>query len=249
MTAPTAGLPTIAHARTRRIRDAYVALADDFRDWTPSATFRETFDRTVLSEIRTRLRTTDSLHVLEVGCGDATWAVEIFRAIPEADRRVAYTGFDVTETRIEHGRSRLAGHPRAELLIADGDTFTPPKPVDFVIAVEVFCHLTDRQATRWIGRWHDWLTPGGAFIVIDKDRWTRHAWRLRWDRFKQRCLPRSLRGRPYYFPEHFTGLAAHMCYPSFRHLRRAARSAGFAPRPLVHHGLFRALLADRSRGA
>jgi len=79
----------VARDRAARVRDAYIALHEDFSVWTPSAAFRGTFHATALEEARRRLQSQDKLRVLEVGCGHGTWAEELYNHLDQADERVA----------------------------------------------------------------------------------------------------------------------------------------------------------------
>lgn len=228
-----------------RVREAYTALYEDFGRWTPSEAFRRTFTGSVIEELRRRLSTQTHISVLEVGCGHGTWASEVYEQLPQASERVEYLGIDFTEPRIELGRQRLAGHPSARLMTADCEQFQPETSFDLILGIEVISHVERNKYREWLDRWFGWLSLGGTVIIIDKDRFTRHALRLSWDVFKRRWLPWSAGNRPYYFPEHFGDYAGTIYYPSFSSLCRMAAGIGYVARPLFEHGAFRALLLDK----
>lgn len=230
--------------RADRVHDAYCAHAERFTEWTPSAPFRAVFDSAVLTEIRRRTTHGRMVHVLEVGCGHGTWAEEIFSGIDGADDRIHYQGIDFAEPRIAAARLRMARHPAARFDVADADEYDGPAQYDLILAIEVLSHLSRKHYQVWLRRWMDWLRPGGAFVVIDKDCYTGHAMRLKWDAIKRRVIPRVLRGRPYYFEEDFGDLLETLRYPSFRHIAGYARRLGYRPRPLLSHGAFRAVIGD-----
>lgn len=227
----------------RRVRYAYEALRADFERWTPSAAFTRAFDNTALAEIARRLEIGPSVDVLEVGCGHGSWAERLYDRIESADDRVRYTGIDFCESRVAFGRDRLARHPSIRLVTADAETYEPPMPIDVLLAVEVISHVPSDRHAAWLARWCRWLRPGGSFVVIDKDRFSRHSLRVRLDYFRRR-LPKRLRGVRYYFPDHFDDLLGTLHYPSFRRLACLARRQGFSTRPVFRCEVFRALIGD-----
>lgn len=227
----------------QRVRDSYTELAATFEAWQPSNDFRTTFHHTVIAEIRRRTAGPSPLNILEVGCGHGTWAAEIFEHVSGTD--LNYLGIDFTECRIHEARRRMAVHQGARFEIADCESFTPPHPFDLILAVEVISHVPFDRYHAWLTRWHDWLAPGGTVIIIDKERYSRHNLRLKWDSLKKRFLPRALRSRSYYFADGFEDYVRTLDYPSFGRLTRTARAAGLSPRPLFRLNLFRALTADR----
>jgi 2-polyprenyl-3-methyl-5-hydroxy-6-metoxy-1,4-benzoquinol methylase len=234
-----------AATHSQRVREAYIALYEEFGRWTPSEAFRDTFRASVVEELRRRLEAKPRVSVLEVGCGHGTWALEICDQLPRVGEKVEYLGIDFTEPRIELARQRLAGHPWARFMPADCERFQPERPFDLILGIEVISHVERHKYRDWLSRWFGWLAPGGSVIIIDKDRFTKHAMRLSWDVFKRRWLPRSLTARPYYFPEHFGDYAETIYYPSFASLRRMATRIGYAARPLFEHRFFRALFLDK----
>ena len=226
-----------------RVQGSYTRLAASFEAWTPSADFRTTFHQSVLAEIDRRLEQRPSLRILEVGCGHGTWAREIFEH--NSDRAIDYLGIDFTECRVIEARRRMAAHQDARFEIADCESFRPPHVFDLILAVEVISHVPFDRYRDWLARWHNWLTPGGSLIIIDKERYSRHNLRLKWDSIKRRVLPRALCGRSYYFTDEFGDYVRTLDYPSFGRLNRIARRVGLSPRPLFRLNLFRALTADR----
>jgi ubiquinone/menaquinone biosynthesis C-methylase UbiE len=254
-------MPPVAHAPSRetpatacrltaathpeRVREAYIALCDEFGAWTPSESFRHTFVSSVVDELKCRLDVQPRASVLEVGCGHGTWALEMYEQLPQADERIDYTGIDFTEPRIELGRQRMAGHPSAKFVAADCEKYQPDRQFDLILGIEVISHVERNKHRAWLNRWFDWLAPGGTVIIIDKDRFTKHAMKLSWDVFKRRWLPQAFGARPYYFPEHFGDYAETIFYPSFSSLRRIASRIGYAARPLFTYRFFRALFLDK----
>jgi ubiquinone/menaquinone biosynthesis C-methylase UbiE len=231
--------------RSARVQQVYQDLFDDFAKWSPSPAFKSVFQHSVIGEINRRLQTDDSLRILEAGCGHGTWAQEIFDSIPNADTRIDYQGMDFVAQRIELARQRMIDHPGACFSVANADEWQPDTQYDLIISVEVVSHISPTHCRKWIEQWRGWLNPGGSIIIIDKDRNTSHARKLRWDRLKRRFLPRVLRGRPYYFPEHFNSYVQTLDYPSFQRISRDADQLGYHCRPVICEGPFRGFIADR----
>lgn len=227
------------------VQRSYARHVETFEKWTPSAPFRETFRRAVLDEITSRLSAASSLRMLEVGCGHGTWAEEIYNSVADAGRKIKYVGIDFTEARIGAARRRMASNRSASFLCTDCECYEPDLPFDLILAVEVVSHVPFDRYPDWFGRWHGWLRDHGSLVIIDKDRYSKHNLRLKWDSFKRRFLPKFLAGRRYYFTEDFDDLVSTLNYPSFRRMCRVARRAGLVPRPIFEHGMFRALTAVR----
>ena len=236
----------VCTAEAMRVRDAYEALHDDFASWTPSASFAAAFERGVIAEIRRRLaaRHDRPMRILEVGCGHGVWAGRIRDAFAGADDRLEYTGIDLSIRRVTLARERLADWRTANFTVADGEAFVPVAPVDLLLAIEIISHVPAARQGAWLDRWRDWLAPGGCAVIIDKDKYSRHALKVWWDRTRRHWLPIGLRGKPY-FPAHFTPLMDTLRYPSFRRLARLARRAGLPARPVQTEGAFHILTMDR----
>jgi len=231
---------------TERVRAVFEAFHEDFAAWSPSATFVAAFDRGVIAELRRRLAESSGrpVRVLEVGCGHGVWAGRIRETMGTAADRIDYVGFDLSARRVELARQQYAEWRTARFVEGDAEAFAPEGPVDLILTVEVLSHVPAARHADWLGRWRGWLAPGGSAIVIDKDRYSRHAVKVWWDRAKRHWLPSGLRGK-YYFPAHFTPLLDTLHYPSFRRLARLARRAGLPARPVLTEGAFHILTMDR----
>jgi len=118
----------------------------------------------------------------------------------------------------------------ASFACADCENLEPDGRFDLILAVEVISHVPFDRYSDWFARWREWLAEGGSAIVIDKDRYSRHNLRLKWDSLKRRVLPGFLKGRRYYFDDDFADLVGTLNYPSFARMSRISRRVGFAPR-------------------
>ncbi|MFQ5422830.1 MAG: class I SAM-dependent methyltransferase [Phycisphaerae bacterium] len=232
-------------AHTRKVRVVYDDLQPHFARWTPSANFRSIFARTVLDEIHRVLARVQRVRILEVGCGHGTWAEEIYRQIKNPEQRMDYLGIDLSSVRIADAQQRLAAYPGVQVFVADSETFQPPGPVDLILAIEVLDHVPRRRYAAWLAQWRQWLVPGGAFVVIDKERFSRHALRISVEQFQRRFCPWLTRRSRGYFPQEYRELVSTLAYPGFARLSRLARRTGFISLPVVRHDMFHALIARR----
>ncbi len=232
-------------AHTRKVRAAYDALHPHFARWTPSASFRSVFARAVLDEIHRILARAAHVRILEVGCGHGTWAEEIYHEIERSEKRIDYLGLDLSPARIADAQQRLAAYPGAQVFVTNSETFQPPGPVDLILAIEVLEHVPRRRYAAWLAQWRRWLVPGGAFIVIDKERFSRHTLRVHMEQIQRRFCPWLARRSRGYFPQEYQQLVSTLAYPGFARLSRLARRTGFLPLPVVRHDIFHALIARR----
>lgn len=239
-------MPTFGDAGHQRIvKDQFVQLHEVFDRCRPSEKLREIFDQTVAADIRRRLESgAQRVRILEVGCGVGNWAEIIYSAFRESGDRIEYLGIDFAEPCVDSCNQRLAGQPNGRAMVADFEKLRWENRFDIVLFVEVFCHLRRRQDDAWLRNARECLAPGGSIIIIDKERYSKHGWKVRWDLFKRRALPAGLRGRPYYFPETYNTLLTTLRYPSFSHLSREMKRLTIAPRTTATHGLFSALVGD-----
>ena len=237
---------SLAQAHSQRVHDQFVELHEIFDRSPPSAPFRRFFDETIGREIAQRLASgSGPVRILEVGCGVGNWAEEIHARFASDAGRIEYLGIDFAEPCVASCNQRLANHPKSRAIAADFESLPPDGGYDLVLFIEVFCHLRAGQDDAWVTRAKHWLAQGGVIGIIDKERYSKHGWRVRWDLFKRAVLPATLRGRPYYFPENYNTLLTTLRYPSFSHLARVARRIGLSPRSIAKHGLFTALLVDQ----
>lgn len=236
---------TAALAHSRRVQEQFVELHEIFNRCPPSAPFRKFFEKTVGAEVTRRLASRSSpIRILEVGCGVGNWAEEIHARFAMESGRINYLGIDFAEPCVASCNERLANHPNSRAMVADFESLSQTGNYDLILFIEVFCHLRAGQDDAWVQRAMQQLAPAGTIAIIDKERYSKHGWRVRWDLFKRAILPAPLRGRPYYFPEKYNTLLTTLRYPSFGHLSRVARRIGLSPRPVAKHGLFSAILID-----
>lgn len=229
--------------RRALIRDQFVDLHADFDRSRPSQPLCEIVRRTVRSAIQARHNATGrSVRVLEVGCGVGNWAEYLLEASDQNRVPMEYLGLDFAPPCVESCNRRIGNRAGSRAVVADFESLTPDPSFDIVFFVEVFCHLRSRQDDEWLRRARQWVAPGGSLIIVDKERHSRHGWRVRWDLFKRSIIPASWRGRGYYFPEKYNTLLTTLRYPHFRHLARAMERVGLDAQPIEKHGLFSAVV-------
>ncbi|MBI5762655.1 MAG: class I SAM-dependent methyltransferase [Planctomycetes bacterium] len=232
--------------RRALIREQFVDLHADFDRSRPSQPLCEIVRRTVVNAIEARHRATGRrVRVLEVGCGVGNWAEYLLAASDENQVPMEYLGLDFAPPCVQSCNRRIGNRVGSRAVVADFESLTPDSSYDVVFFVEVFCHLRKHQDDEWLRKASQWLAPGGALIIVDKERHSRHGWRVRWDLFKRTVLPASWRGRGYYFPEKYNTLLTTLRYPHFRHLAGTMKRAGLRVQPIERHGLFNAVVGCR----
>lgn len=122
--------------------------------------YRATLDRT-----RAHLAPGD--HVLEIGCGTASTAIELAPSVAR------YTATDLSAAMIDIGRekTREAGVANLSLLVQEASD-VPEGPFDAILAFNLLHLLPDQAET--LRRVHARLKPGGLFIsktICLAERW------------------------------------------------------------------------------
>jgi len=102
--------------------------------------------------------------VADLGCGsgiDAEWL---------AARVVSVAAFDSSAEMIRLARQRCAEHPNVTFTQADVAAIELGTPVDLVVANFGVVNCVG-DLTRFGGRLHDMLTPGGSAVIVTMPRW------------------------------------------------------------------------------
>lgn len=98
-------------------------------------------------------------HVLEIGCGTGMFTKFVIDRFPKA----ALTALDLADGMVACCRRRWAGLDRLTVLEADGETFTPEAPCDWIVSSCALQWFSGRDLLgRRFGRV---LTPGGHVAV------------------------------------------------------------------------------------
>lgn len=138
----------------------YDPIADAYRD-SKQLPFREFIERHTLFELLQDIR---GNKVLDMACGDGFYTRLLKRAGASE-----VTGVDISKEMI-----RLANHEEARnplgctYLHLDAAAFSPPEPVDLVVATYLLNYARTRERLlRFCQVCHDALRPGGRFVGVN----------------------------------------------------------------------------------
>lgn len=103
-------------------------------------------------------------HVLDFGCGPGGYILPLARLVGPSGRIHA---LDINPAAIEAVKGIIAKHSLAnvETILSDGPTGLPDASLDFVLAYDVFHHLS--QPERVQAEWRRVLNPAGILSVTD----------------------------------------------------------------------------------
>jgi cyclopropane fatty-acyl-phospholipid synthase-like methyltransferase len=101
--------------------------------------------------------------VADIGAGTGYFSVRLARALPNG--RVY--AIDIEPSMVEYvaKRAKQQGLTNIEAVLASPDNPKIPKPVDLIIVVDTYHHLSDR--TAYFRRLVPALKPGGRIAIID----------------------------------------------------------------------------------
>lgn len=110
-----------------------------------------------------RLALREGMHVADVGSGTGYFAVRLARALPTGK----VYGIDVEPDMVRYLNERAAreGLPNLESRVGLPDDPQIPEPVDLVLVVDTYHHMSDR--TDYFGRVARQLTPGARVAIVD----------------------------------------------------------------------------------
>jgi cyclopropane-fatty-acyl-phospholipid synthase len=118
-------------------------------------------ERRALQMTCERARVADGQRVLELGCGWGSLTLWIARQFPGSH----ITGVSNSRSQREHILARAAAEKlgNVEVITADMNDFQSAGGFDRVVSVEMFEHM--RNWPRMFANVHDWLRPGGLFLM------------------------------------------------------------------------------------
>ena len=179
-----------------------------FAKWTPSKSFREIFNKSVL-EILNSLKKKERINILEVGCGHGTW----FGFINQLtfSKKIEYIGIDFSRKRVETAKKFFKKNRNARFLAADYLNYDDVRKYDLIFFIEVFQYLHKNDFSKFLKKAKNMLRKNGYAVIIDKEKYSTHSFKI--------SLGKFLKKLPYYYK--------HVHYPSFSHLTRLGKTSSF----------------------
>lgn len=226
-----------------RVEQLYDSLSEDYRKWSPSAHFSDAHAQTVSLFLRT-LPANAPARIAELGCGHGTWLKLTIDELRAAGRQCTALGLDVSAERIRLARDYLKDYPEARVEKADLLRFEPSGEFELVYVFEVFQYFTHAEQLLILRTWLARLVPGGAIVVVDKDRWSRHS--LLCEAQKRLGRLDFVMGRLRRYSPRRRDLFLTITYPDFRRLARDLRRSDGMSVQLQRHHEFTSLTVRRS---
>ena len=103
----------------------------------------------------------DGLDVLELGCGWGAFSLYVAERFPGC--RVTAVSNSHGQRRFIEGEAARLGITNLRVITADMNDFAAPATYDRIVSIEMFEHMRNHRAL--LGRAHDWLKPGGRFLM------------------------------------------------------------------------------------
>ena len=165
--APVALVPELANAQHYEVPAAFFELALGRRRKYSSAWWPEGVDTLDAAEEAALAATcehaglVDGQDILELGCGWGSLTLWMAERYPRS-RILAVSN---SNSQREHilAESLRRGLHNVDVVTCDMNRFDPGRTFDRVVSVEMFEHM--RNWRTLFGRVHDWLRPGGAFLM------------------------------------------------------------------------------------
>lgn len=101
--------------------------------------------------------------VADIGAGTGYFAVRLARAVPKG--RVYAVDIEPDMVRYLGERAKRESLPNVRPVLGKPDDPSLPEPVDRVLIVDTYHHISDRVA--YFGRLRERLKPGGAVAIVD----------------------------------------------------------------------------------
>jgi SAM-dependent methyltransferase len=223
----------------------YDRSAERWTRWRPTAHFRQVFAQSVLKVLNDFPRS--EIAIVDAGCGHGTWLKDVCDCCNARGLHPEITGIDLAPRRLAIARQQFGNRPNVKLVNGDLLEVGLPAQVDLLYCMEVFQCLPPAHHGILLEKWAKALTPGGAIIIVDKERWSWHAMKINLQLWSGR-FGRRLWGRHRSFEEDSVRFLRDTRYPSFRCLRRVATSVGLSPQVLLKVSQFRGLILSKPGG-
>jgi 2-polyprenyl-3-methyl-5-hydroxy-6-metoxy-1,4-benzoquinol methylase len=200
--------------RIQKIEDHFDSFSEHFLKWSPSVQFQQIFKETVLKIAENTYKSLSEVKVLDVGCGHGTWINFLLKNAtnPEILR---IKGLDISKERIALARKMLGSDPRVSLEIMDFKKMAGEK-YDIIFFAEVFQFIPKNDYYVTFQKMNELLAKGGHCVIIDKERYSFTALKIRIFQILGKI-----------------GLASeiyrYISYPSFRSLSKLSKRANLIP--------------------
>jgi trans-aconitate methyltransferase len=227
---------------TNEVEAQYDRLSGAFAKWTPSRRFQHTVELSVIAWLKAA--PDRELRLLEAGCGHGTWIKKLLADFPPPRHRLSILGIDLSSERLALAKQQLGDVPAVSLQQGDLARTALPHDLDLIYTLEVFQHISPEEQGRLLQRWFHALTSGGAVVIVDKEFFSWHSFRVELEKLDSGLIRRAMRGRVL-FPGEYLALAKTIRYPSFRYLRHRALALGYRCDPLIQVEEFRALVLKK----
>ncbi len=165
--APVALVPELANEQHYEVPAAFFELALGPRRkysgcwWPEGVDTLEAAEEAALAATCERAGLHDGLDILELGCGWGSLTLWMAERYPRS-RIVAVSNSNSQREHIVAEALRRGRH-NVEVVTCDMNRFDPARTFDRVVSVEMFEHM--RNWRTLFARVHDWLRPGGAFLM------------------------------------------------------------------------------------
>ena len=139
-------------------------------------------------------RSTEPLHIVDVGSGGGDYLREIARWAQRRNLRVQLTGIDLNPFAARAAAEFTSKELGITWLTRDALVYRPKKPIDIVVSSLVAHHLEDEEIVTLL-RWMEGTAQVGWFINdLERAKWTARAFSWgRWHRMVRHDGPVSFR--------------------------------------------------------
>ena len=103
----------------------------------------------------------DGMEILELGCGWGAFSLFVAESFPRS--RVTAVSNSQDQRRFIESEAARLGLANLQVITADMNDFAAPATYDRIVSIEMFEHMRNYRAL--LARVHDWLKPGGRFLM------------------------------------------------------------------------------------
>ncbi len=164
--------------RFQEIADLYNNFSEVLYEWSPSVQFKKIFDETVLEIVEKKCKLSHEVRILEVGCGHGTWINYLLKRVTNPTN-IKIKGIDISEKRISLARKMLANHSNVSLKVINFMEIISSEKYDIIFFAEVLQYINEHDHYSVFNKCFKLLTNEGYLIIIDKEKYSLHALKIR----------------------------------------------------------------------